>query len=220
MVVVESKRESQLGICYECSTKDGDSSQKPVYRCDLCRKWFCKEHLKPKFPYFVDWDTVFDVQGNPEIKALFYTEYKREGGHPDFIFLRKTIEASELEEKMRNELIKKAMDRMMQTPLPRKPTRHIAPTINTFTYGRTTRTYGNIHHYSFEVFTEVHSDKEYRERLDKAKSMNEVENIEKEYFSHHPKPKFQEDEYQTQVIGEIKAEEQKEQTKKKKHWWQ
>ena len=197
---MESTRESQLGICYECNTKDGDSSQKPVYRCDVCQKWFCEGHLKPKFPYFVDWETVFDVQGNPEIKYLFYTEYKREGGHPDFIFLRKTIEASELEKKMKNELIKKAIDRMTQTPISRKPTRPITKVLDTFTFGRKTRTYGNIHHYSFEVFTEVYSDKEYRERLNNAKTMDEVENIEKEYFSRYQKPK--------------------ELLNKKKNWWQ
>ena len=201
---MESERESQSGICCECSVKDGDSSQKQVYHCELCDKWFCEKHLNPKFPYFVDWETVFDVQGNPQVKSLFYSEYRRVDGHPDFIFLRKTIEALELEEKTRNELIKKAIDRMVQIPLPRKPITTVMDTATydmpTRTYGKTTRTYGNIHHYSFEVFTEVYSNKEYRKRLDNAKTMDEVENIEKEYFSHHPNPK--------------------EQPSKKEHWWQ
>jgi hypothetical protein len=112
---MEPTNDDQIGICYECSTKDIDSPQKKVYHCDICNKWFCETHLKPKFPYFVDWDTVFDVQGNPEVKALFHTEYKREGGHPDFVYLRKTIEALEIEEKTRNELIKQAMDIMMDS---------------------------------------------------------------------------------------------------------
>ena len=109
---MESERESHLGICYECSVKELDSSEKQVTHCDLCDKWFCERHRKPKFPFFVDWDTISDVQGNPEIKALFYTEYKREGGHPDFVYWRKTFEALDIEEKTRNELIKQAIDKM------------------------------------------------------------------------------------------------------------
>jgi len=61
----------------------------------------------------VDWDTVFNVQGNPEIKALFYTEYKREDGHADFIYLRRILAAREIEEKTRDKLVKQAIDKMM-----------------------------------------------------------------------------------------------------------
>ena len=85
-----------------------------MHRCSLCDKWFCETHLKPKFPYFVDWDNAFDVQGDPEIKVLFHTEFRRKGGHSDFVYLRKTIEALDLEEQTRNKLIKQAMDGMMQ----------------------------------------------------------------------------------------------------------
>jgi len=79
--------------------KDGDSSQKQVCYCELCDKWFCEKHLRPKFPFFVDWDTIFDVQGNPEIKTLYYFEYKREGGHPDLVYWRRKFEALDIEEK-------------------------------------------------------------------------------------------------------------------------
>jgi hypothetical protein len=44
------------------------SSPKRVSYCEICKKWFCEIHLKPKFPYFVDWDTVFDVQSNPKLR--------------------------------------------------------------------------------------------------------------------------------------------------------
>jgi hypothetical protein len=110
---MEPEKDFQMGACDECTTKNMDSSQKRGGHCEICNKWFCEAHLKPKFPYFVDWDTVFNVQGDPKIKALFHTEYERDGGHPDFVYLRKTIEALDLEEKTRNELIRQAMDRMM-----------------------------------------------------------------------------------------------------------
>jgi hypothetical protein len=109
---METTENKELGICHECSTKDGDSSKKPVHYCDLCNKWFCELHLKPKFPYFVDWETVFDVQGNPVVKLLFYTEYRREDGHPDFEYMRKKTESLNIEEKRRNKLVKTVLDKM------------------------------------------------------------------------------------------------------------
>ena len=70
-----STEDSELGICYECSTQDWDSIQKRVFQCEKCKKWFCEKHLKPKYPYFVDWDIIFDIQGNPAVKEMFYSEY-------------------------------------------------------------------------------------------------------------------------------------------------
>jgi GTP1/Obg family GTP-binding protein len=48
-----------------------------------------------------------------------------------------------------------------------------------------TRTYENIYHYHFEVPAEVYSNKEYREKLNKAKTVNEVEYIINSYYKHH-----------------------------------
>lgn len=106
-----------IGICYECSTKDGDSFKKPVYHCDVCNKWFCELHSKPKLPYFVDWETMFDVQGNSAVKALFYSEYRRQDGHSDFVYLRRIIEAMELEEKERDRLIQQGIDKMIEADI-------------------------------------------------------------------------------------------------------
>jgi hypothetical protein len=196
---------------------EGDSSEKQVYHCELCNKCFCEKHLEPKFPYFVDWDTVFDIQGNPEIKLLFHTEYRRESGHPDFVYWRRTVEALDIEEKTRNELIKQAMDRMMNSEkyaveIPvddladrnkrvemllreenelseqaAKPVNQIIPVIK----GETTKTYGNIYHHHFLVPVEVYTDLEYRDRLNSARTLEEVEKIIKDYKH-----------------------------KNKKHWWQ
>jgi hypothetical protein len=218
--------------------KEGDSTRKKVYHCDLCDKWFCEKHLSPKFPYFVDWDTVFDVQGDPEIKALFYAEYKREDGHSDFVYWRKTFEALDLEERRRNELIKKAMDRMMQSEkhvkrLPQKNSvkkpfeteieevhrlikeaNMSSPAMEenlkgtekgnenrTSSIKKETKTTENKHGYSFTVPFEVYSDTEFREKLNNATTMHEVELITNEYYKRHY----------------IKEDEEK---PKKKHWWQ
>lgn len=52
-----------------------------------------------------------------------------------------------------------------------------------------TNTDGNIFNHRFVVPLEVYSDKKYREKLDKARTLNEVDNILHDYYKHHPKKK-------------------------------
>ena len=201
-----------MGICYECSTQNMDSSQKRVSHCEICNKWFCEAHLKPKFPYFVDWDTVFDAQGDPKIKALFHTEYNREGGHPDFVYLKKTVEALNLEEKTRDKLIQQRIDEMMEAD--KKRILHTAEAMGKLkaafsneAYAQnvyykntpTTKTYENKYHYRFTVPAVVYVVKEYREKLNAAKTLSEVGAILRDYDKHYRKKQGQ---------------------TKKKHWWQ
>jgi len=51
-----------------------------------------------------------------------------------------------------------------------------------------TKTYGNIFNYHFNVPIEVYSDEKYREKLDKARTLDEVEHIINDYYKHHRKP--------------------------------
>lgn len=189
-----------LGICYECSTKDMDSSKKVVYHCDVCNKWFCELHLKPKLPYFVDWETMFDVQGNPDVKALFYSEYRRQDGHPDFVYLRKTVEALELDIEERNKLIQQAIDRMVEANWKRgnETPKEYA---NEVERGKTETT-ENKYGYRFIVPKDVYSNPEYREYLNYAKTMKSVKGIVDEYYRKYGKTKS--------LVA----------TLKKKHWWQ
>ena len=46
--VIESERESRIGVCVECSVRGRDFSEKKVYKCDLCGRWFCEKHVKPR----------------------------------------------------------------------------------------------------------------------------------------------------------------------------
>ena len=50
-----------------------------------------------------------------------------------------------------------------------------------------TKTYGNIFNHHFNVSIEVYSDEKYREKLNKARTLNEVERILHDYYKHHPK---------------------------------
>jgi hypothetical protein len=179
-----------------------ESTKQRVYRCNECNKWFCELHRTPKFPYFVDWETVFDVQGNPEIKALFYSEHERIDGHPDFVYLTKTIEKSKLTEEQRNKLIKTAMDIMMQQPiwefeavsgnsvpddyqvLMEKHKRFCADT-----------TYNNKYHYSFRIPPVIYSIHEYYERLNNARTIEEVNKIVADYRENSDKEKPAQEEF-------------------------
>lgn len=156
----------------------------------------------------MDWDTISDVQGNPEIKVLFYTEYKREGGHPDFVYWRKTFEALDIEEKKWNELIRQAIDRMMhpekygiepQSELETDKSKRLEILIREESEldesqkeqakplkGETTTT-GNFYGHRFVVPKEVYSNATYREYLNYAKTEKSVKVIVDEYYRKYGK---------------------------------
>jgi hypothetical protein len=182
----DSVAEQAVGICYECQTKNNDSSEKPVYLCDACRKWFCGLHKNPKFPYFVDWETQFDVQGNPVVKTMFYSEFGRKDGHSDLVYFRNKIMEMELEEEYQNFLIKTAMDRMN---LYGKPLREmVIPVIETKhkltekqKRATATRTYANKFTHEFPIPAGIYSVDEYYNRLNYARTLEEVDEIVDDY---------------------------------------
>jgi len=80
-----------------------------VYRCELCDRWFCEKHLKPRLAFIKDLNAIDKI---PEIRALYYTEIEgKEGqGHPDFQYSQKRLEELDIEEKIRFELIDRALN--------------------------------------------------------------------------------------------------------------
>jgi transcription initiation factor IIE alpha subunit len=42
----------QTGICPECNVRNGDSSEKELFRCPHCGRLLCNYHLEPK-PAFI-----------------------------------------------------------------------------------------------------------------------------------------------------------------------
>jgi hypothetical protein len=92
----------------ECVVRDGDFSQKTVYHCELCDRWFCEKHIEPKLSFMRNLSS-----NHPrEVEELYNREYKREDGHPDFEYSRRKFAELDIEEKTRSELIKDALDRM------------------------------------------------------------------------------------------------------------
>jgi hypothetical protein len=56
-------------------------------------------------------------------------------------------------------------------------------------YKKETHTYGNIFGYRFSVPIETYSNKKYRDKLDKARTLREVEHILRDFRKHHKNDK-------------------------------
>jgi hypothetical protein len=107
--LIEPERESRIDTCVECVVRERDFSEKTVYRCELCDRWFCERHSEPRLAFIRDLNAI---ENSPEARALYYTEMKREDGHPDFAYTKMRLWELHIEEKNRNELIKQALDKM------------------------------------------------------------------------------------------------------------
>jgi len=224
-------QKQDVGICYECMTKNNDSSKKQVYQCGLCNKWFCELHSKPKLPYFVDWETIFDIQGNPEIKALFYSEYRRRNGHADFIYLRQTIESLKNEKKFQNELIQQAIDKMVEANWKRGNTTPIDNALEASALEvekGMTETTENIYGQRFIIPKEIYACPEYREYLNHARTKESVKVILDEYYKKYSKKEraghaliyYLEKEQQSQMKQIAKRKKDREKKIDKMKWWQ
>jgi hypothetical protein len=192
----------EIGICYECSTKNMDSSKKVVYQCNICRKWFCEQHSKPKLPYFIDWETQFDVQGEPAVKAFFYSEYGRQDGHADFIYLRNTIEDIEIKKKEQDRVIREKIDKMAELGSHRS-------SLEILVSSKKKKVYRNAWGNRFTVPKEVYSNKVYREKLDGINDQSEINGVLYDYYF-----------YGKTVLSTEKRIKQLTEKQKKKHWWQ
>lgn len=93
----------------ECVVRERDFSQKAVYFCELCERWFCEKHIEPRLAFIRD---LVAIAKYPELRVRLNDEWKREDGHPDFAYTRIKFLELDIEEKNRNELMKQALDRM------------------------------------------------------------------------------------------------------------
>ena len=144
---------------------------------------------------------MFDVQGNPEVKALFYSEYGRQDGHADFVYLRKTVEALELEKKHQNSRIQEKIDKMMEFGSSRS-------SLEILMSDKKKRTYQNGWGSTFTVPKEVYSNKIYREKLHSVNTQSEVNGILNDYY------------FNGKTLIENEKKLKKLSKNKKKHWWQ
>jgi hypothetical protein len=60
--VIEPDAGSHIGTCVECSVRDRDFSEKKLFQCELCGRWFCEKHLRPRTFLVRGVDDVRDEQ--------------------------------------------------------------------------------------------------------------------------------------------------------------
>jgi hypothetical protein len=134
----------------ECSLRDRDFSEKNLYKCELCGRWFCEKHVGPRTFLIRGVDDVQDEQipeglglndvqaeRTPEQGTLILgtsvgwirervseirdriksrkvkrKKWKRKDSHPDFQYTEKWLEELDIQEKKRNELMRRASGRM------------------------------------------------------------------------------------------------------------
>lgn len=149
---------------------------------------------------------------------MFYSEYGRQDGHADFIYLRSVIEAQEIDEKERKRLIEEAMDKMMNTDFS-KPVKQkngdkywaLEQSMN-LTHKEAeklrerdkrawaTETYANKFGHEFPIPAGIYSIDKYYKKLNNARTLEQIDSI----------------------ISEYKNDIEKDVKRKngKKHWWQ
>jgi hypothetical protein len=106
---MESGNDSSIDECVECCVRERDFSKKEVFRCKFCNRLLCEKHIEPRLAFIPNFNPT---SYSPEVEALYYSEYKRQDGHPDFKYSQIKFKELDVEEKARNELIKQALDRM------------------------------------------------------------------------------------------------------------
>jgi len=89
-----SEREYRLDVCPECKVREGDSSEKKLYECQYCERWFCKRHLKPRLFHIPD--LTIPVK-DKEWGSIIEEEGKKKGGHPDYAYTQERYEMFKLE---------------------------------------------------------------------------------------------------------------------------
>jgi len=78
-----SEREYRLDVCPECKVREEDGSEKKLYQCQYCERWFCERHLGLKVVHIPDYNEIIkDVAWRDIVER----DRKREDGHPDLAY--------------------------------------------------------------------------------------------------------------------------------------
>ena len=127
------------------------------FRCNFCRGYFCMEHRLPENHDCPAAPPRTPLGSYQTKMALWASAYE--------------TKISLLASTVKSEPVKIGDYKKTETVRDYKKTE--------------TKTYGNIYGYHFCVPVEVYSDEKYREKLDKARTLDEVERIIRDYRKHH-----------------------------------
>ena len=112
MKIRKRKKQYKIGICTECKVREGDSSKKKLYKCPYCKKWFCEKHIKPRLTIT---RSAIERIKDPVLREKVYEEWRKEDGHPDYIWTRQYFENLEIKEREEREKVWKALDKLKES---------------------------------------------------------------------------------------------------------
>jgi len=187
-----------------------------VYRCELCERWFCERHIEPRLAFIRDWQAIDNSpeirvlyytemnreNGHPDFEysrekfRQLDIEEKRRNDlikqaldrmnhyYAEVEIPEKPIDAETDRKKRVGMLLKE------EAEIDKPKTTDSNKIVNRipFRVGETTMTYENKHHHHFSVPAEAYSIEKYRQELNNARTLNEVERILHDYYKHHRKP--------------------------------
>lgn len=82
-------RTHRLDVCPVCEVGEGVSSEKKVYLCSYCERWFCKKHLEPKASPLSPAQVTFK---DSAWKDFIRRNWKNKNGHPDYVYTKEKME--------------------------------------------------------------------------------------------------------------------------------
>src|SRR3990170_8194379 len=113
-----SERESGLDICPECKVRDGDSSEKKLFQCQYCERWFCERHLEPRLAVIRDFNKIIK---DKDWRTMVEEDWKREDGHPDYAYTKEKFDELKIEREIVWAKINAFLDksRVYKKPVPK-----------------------------------------------------------------------------------------------------
>lgn len=114
-----SEREYKLDVCPECKVREEDSSEKKLYQCQYCERWFCKRHLEPRLAVIRDFKTVIK---DTTWSNIVEKEWRRKDGHPDFAYTWERFEELKIEKAIIGAKMEALLDKSKgyRKPVPRE----------------------------------------------------------------------------------------------------
>jgi ribosomal protein L37AE/L43A len=111
-----SEREYHIDVCPECKVREEDSSEKKLYQCQYCERWFCERHLEPRLAVIRDLKTTIkDVAWRDMVEE----EWRRKDGHPDYAYTWERLNEVKIEKELIRAKINAFLDK---SRVYRKPT--------------------------------------------------------------------------------------------------
>ena len=98
------------GVCPECKVRNNDPSQKELYKCPLCGREFCADHLDPKFAFFSARFKISESIKDPIIRKIIEEELKVETGHPCVPYTKRRLEELRLAQKQTAEIFNRLLN--------------------------------------------------------------------------------------------------------------